>query len=293
MIATRSNADDKHQGKDLPGPLGILCGMAQRVWLTPRVHVFLGVTLLMAATVPACSAELGDRCENDQKCGSGYCVAGKCATREQAHEFGKARCRALPACKEEGYCTPDEIGICRVQSTEDCAQSNPCKSRGLCAATRSGRWVDASDKVVSHFSRCIADSNAMCTASEVCKSTGACTARDGWCEIGGEADCRKHAGCPPACTFSSGRCVVGSTEDCKQTRNCKILGMCRFVDFECQAIDDSDCATSCKLKGLCAKHPVYPICEPRNEDDCKQSDECKTKGRCLFNDDRCVKPAAK
>lgn len=82
------------------------------------------------------------------------------------------------------------------------------------------------------------------------------------------------------------RCYAGSDADCAGSALCRDAGRCAVAeDGECvrpEEVEARRCAISvqCRVWGGC--HPRDGFCEPQSPEDCRQSLECLTQGRCTY-----------
>ena len=154
-----------------------------------------------------------------------------------------------------GLCSwADPTQECAAASERDCADSDICKTSGICG------FVEG---------KCVARNDADCRGSEQCQERGMCHF---------DADLQ-----PP--------CGAGSDEDCAASSRCRQLGACTARLRKC-VVADGDCRTSqaCIVHGRCSEHTYDAAtrCVAGSNADCKDSTDCTDRGLCLAKDGVCI-----
>ncbi len=238
----------------------------------------------MVFVLAGCKRGKCDACAKDDDCDTGLaCTALKvckapddpkfactvdCTATEECMENGRCdlrggqcvagtpdRCLQSAGCREFGWCSLGEYGLCGITGDSDCAKSDLyCRQRGLCAAAKSeNRWY------------CVAKTDAGCKASDLCRTAERCAAVNGECGFNDES-CRKGSNASfcksyGQCSAVDGGCGVRSSDDCKNSDGC-------LHDGECTAVLNSE---GRRLQ-----------CEIGSDEDCRKSSWCKEDNRCHF-----------
>lgn len=183
-------------------------------------------------------------------------IRGSLASRERERQ-GVARCASQ--CRIGGLCTFDRtLKICQPRSSADCANSESCRSSGICSL------------VAGH---CVATSDEECRAAEQCKEAG-------------------------RCKFSGNElisCIPGNDVDCQSSSNCQRFGRCTVKDTKCNVTSNEDCARAeaCVKTGQCSvrapelKDRGVGSCAALSNDDCAKGESCKSQGSCTAIDGYC------
>ncbi len=183
-------------------------------------------------------------------------VRGELASRQRERE-GLERCASQ--CRIAGLCRFDpKLQVCRPRGSSDCAESDVCKSNGMCS------FVDG---------LCAVTSDEECRGSEQCKEAGRC----------------KWAAESPIA------CVPSSAEDCKASAICRRLGRCSVQGDSCAVGAPEDClgAEVCTRSGQCSprrqelRDGIVTICAALSNDDCAKGEDCKARGICTAVDGAC------
>ena len=191
------------------------------------------------------------------------------------------------ACRMEGRCSVNG-DLCLGSSDADCKRGQACKFLGKCASVSGGDcgWRAANKEA------CSAGANP-------CREWGYCTVKEGMCVAGSDADCAgsRHCANYGRCTARGGKCVVSASEErpCKAARGpsamepCREHGHCTAKDGVCVAATDEDCKQSeaCKDRGRC-KANAAGDCVAESDASCKGSDRCDGRGECAAVDGWCV-----
>lgn len=201
-----------------------------------------------------CIAKVEKDCRNSTQCKDAKrCIpsGGVCV------EINPGYCRINnPRCKTHGECTLDsKNNTCIAKDAKDCAASDLCKQIGLCS-------LDSDDK------KCVVASNEDCQGSELCRKEGKCT-------VGGPLNDRL--------------CEATKSKDCIQSERCQSEGFCALDSTKKICISGAEyCADVCKSLGKCT-YDAQGLCRVATDDDCKQSELCKTQGRCKAIGEQCIR----
>ena len=134
--------------------------------------------------------------------------------------------------------------------------------------------------------------NEECLAEEACKREGLCQADGARCIAATDEHCRASRFCLNIglCTASNGRCVAADDKSCQASLQCKEGGNCLARNGECVEITKAYCGSlpACSKTGLCSLSTRRYVCIAGSDADCKKSEECKTKSKCLMEGERCV-----
>jgi len=216
---------------------------------------------------------------------SGTVPGPKAAAGKDTRECPVVQCEL--ACKMEGRCSV-KGDLCVASSDKDCQRGEVCRSLGKCMSDGGGvcAWKGAA--------------KADCSAgANPCREWGLCTPKGGKCVAGSDEDCAKSRHCANygRCTARDGRCVVSATEEipCKAARGpagmepCREHGHCTAKDGVCVAATDEDCKQSeaCKDRGRCKANEAGD-CVAESDASCKGSDRCDGHGECSAVEGWCV-----
>jgi hypothetical protein len=220
---------------------------------------------------PECAPWVGEdgNCADSQFCEEhGLCTkeGGWCVRSSDAE------CRASQQCTQEGKCTIGSYGKCRVWLDRDCRESAACEDEGRCKASNSGVCVrpeeaDARcpDPQVSLDGRCRYPEGFDCSESAACEDKNLCASyADQHCDLTG------------TCSTPFVMCVE-SEEYCQSQPACAEDGICGAVGRG--TYDYNKCHVPLYLQNRSCTEVYYGGCQ-KTENGCKNSEDCKTDGRC-------------
>jgi hypothetical protein len=295
--------------------------------------ILIWTTLLVGL---ACGGNCGgfvpnraEECRTEGKCGMRTYAAGDAITRNYVRD--SSDCAQSEACTLEGRChyAPDASKeFCVALTDLDCRQSQGCKDQGLCSVNERGSCrieptgcqrhdgcIERGECVYPTAQRC---DEGPVECDDACRMEGACTLQDGICVATSDADCEASHFCSNGgqCVLFEDRCVtrddscVGSfwcenNGTCTPVRadgetgdwcydgvgvcdtQCWARGACAFIDGHCQTDDVADCLDSveCVVAGRCSY--LNGICYV-GSDDCEDSMACAAFGRCTNHAGTCV-----
>lgn len=207
------------------------------------------------------------------------------------------QCKREVGCEQSGLCSAS-FQTCVAAASVDCSKSQNCSEYGECTA-RDHKCVVASDQdcaaICKTTDRCVArDGRCVCDPARAasCIELGKCGVDDkGWCTSFTQQGCEKSKRCSDEghCTLapSKDRCIA-SGEDCARAAVCKKDGRCVAHEGTCVRLDCKD-SQDCLTKGLCTQQDN--ACVAGTDQDCAASTWCKTIGRCKAVAGKCLASA--
>ncbi len=185
------------------------------------------------------------------------------------------RCGQSEECAEHGRCgvrtwrAGDRGWRCVVESSDDCAATELCRTEGRCAYDP---HIDPE--------ACIAAEPAHCLGSDRCAQDGLCLLGAGGACVTSQRGCRASVACAedercaPSNERACGRAWADAVSWCDAP--CEAEGACERDGLVCRVVDAAACRASagCADHGRCHLDAELGVCVARSDADCQGSVAC-------------------